>query len=523
MGCTPSMLLDHKNRRRDSTGSQEAALAKIAPTPLCQNKAVQAARAPRASLESDGFSIQLSSKKDSYVSQMGNNFATQLHIKRISVINTVCVTGSHEAALAKIAPTPLCKNKAVQAARAPRASLESDGFSIQLSSKKDSYVSQMGNNFATQLHIKRISGTFTICGGQKSVCSSSGSPGPRAGRRSSLALTPEDEPLVDLANRSPPPSHVPSALLYAPPEPLELLCVFPERASRVCAAACNAAARAGGEARAVRGAREALEAFRRDADARPPHVVVVDARQPQLMDSTLLARAIRGMKNTQHIILIAVVKKSAYLKDDFAVLPYLEAGFNRVMVETLGATAWCAEMLQARTAAATARSQVGAVAALSAAADRCRDLVAVTDDQQRILLTNKSWCRVVGWRPEDGPRALTDQLSGEALRLAASGVRDWEAPVMLRRRAAPDSVLLPCRGSAVALGRQVYKLLYTSHVVFVCEPTNSVDSERARGSLHSIRRGSLDVRSVASDGLRRTSLAKLQGLPLEAPITKVLC
>lgn len=77
------MLLDHKSRRRDSNGSQEAALAKVAPTPVC-NKAVQAARAPRASLESDGFSIQLSSKKDSYVSQMGNNFATQLHIKRIS-------------------------------------------------------------------------------------------------------------------------------------------------------------------------------------------------------------------------------------------------------------------------------------------------------------------------------------------------------------------------------------------------------------------------------------------------------
>uniref|UniRef100_A0A2H1V7Z7 SFRICE_017080 n=1 Tax=Spodoptera frugiperda TaxID=7108 RepID=A0A2H1V7Z7_SPOFR len=79
-----NMLLDHKSRRRDSTGSQEAALAKVAPTPVC-NKAVQAAKAPRASLESDGFSIQLSSKKDSYVSQMGNNFATQLHIKRISV------------------------------------------------------------------------------------------------------------------------------------------------------------------------------------------------------------------------------------------------------------------------------------------------------------------------------------------------------------------------------------------------------------------------------------------------------
>ncbi|CAH0713221.1 unnamed protein product, partial [Brenthis ino] len=342
----------------------------------------------------------------------------------------------------------------------------------------------------------------------------------RVSMRPSMLLTNIVEETGDIEdlqeNRSPPPSHIPSALFYAPPEPLELLCVFPERASRVCAAACNAAARAGGESRAVRGAREALDAFRRDPDARIPHVVVIDARQPQIMDSTLLARAIRGMKNTQHIILIAVVKKSVYLKDDFAVLPYLEAGFNRVMVETLGATAWCGEMLQARAAAASARAQVGAVAALAAAMDRCRDLVAVTDDQQRILLTNKSWCRVVGWRPEDGPRPLTEAVSGEALRLAASGVRDWEAPVMLRRRAAPDSILLPCRGSSVTLNRS------TSHIVFVCEPSNSMESERARGSLHSIRRGSLDVRSVASDGLRRTSLAKLQGLPLEAPITKVI-
>jgi high affinity cAMP-specific and IBMX-insensitive 3',5'-cyclic phosphodiesterase 8 len=53
-------------------------------------------------------------------------------------------------------------------------------------------------------------------------------------------------------------------------------------------------------------------------------------------------------------------------------------------------------------------------------------------------------------------------------------------------------------------------------------PTIPQAKEAPRGSLHSIRRGSFDVRSIASDGLRRTSLAKLSSLPLEAPITKVL-
>lgn len=45
--------------------------------------------------------------------------------------------------------------------------------------------------------------------------------------------------------------------------------------------------------------------------------------------------------------------------------------------------------------------------------------------------------------------------------------------------------------------------------------------DKPRGSVHSIRRPSTDVRSVGSDYLRRTSLAKLSALPLEAPITKV--
>lgn len=43
-----------------------------------------------------------------------------------------------------------------------------------------------------------------------------------------------------------------------------------------------------------------------------------------------------------------------------------------------------------------------------------------------------------------------------------------------------------------------------------------------RGSLHSLRRGSFDIRPLGPDSLRRTSIAKLATLPLEAPITKVI-
>jgi len=49
--------------------------------------------------------------------------------------------------------------------------------------------------------------------------------------------------------------------------------------------------------------------------------------------------------------------------------------------------------------------------------------------------------------------------------------------------------------------------------------------EQPRGSLHSIRKGSYDVKSLASESgqsLRRQSLAKLNSLPIEAPITKII-
>jgi high affinity cAMP-specific and IBMX-insensitive 3',5'-cyclic phosphodiesterase 8 len=90
-----------------------------------------------------------------------------------------------------------------------------------------------------------------------------------------------------------------------------------------------------------------------------------------------------------------------------------------------------------------------------------------------------------------------------------------------------DSLTFHVRAAPVAcLGKS------TTHIVLMLSSTqvNSHEmglpsipqAKEPRGSLHSIRRGSFDIRSIASDGLRRTSLAKLSSLPLEAPITKVL-
>lgn len=58
---------------------------------------------------------------------------------------------------------------------------------------------------------------------------------------------------------------------------------------------------------------------------------------------------------------------------------------------------------------------------------------------------------------------------------------------------------------------------------FIC---NSTTNPQKNMYVYQIKKGSytslgFDARSIASENIRRTSLAKLSALPLEAPITKV--
>lgn len=125
-------------------------------------------------------------------------------------------------------------------------------------------------------------------------------------------------------------------------------------------------------------------------------------------------------------------------------------------------------------------------------------------------------------------RSLHDLINSDVSLLLSqtNRLKDFDGTLSFNRKM-QDPLLLHVRASPVAcLGKS------TTHLVLalssaqggtheMCLPSIPQTKEQ-RGSLHSIRRGSFDVRSIASDGLRRTSLAKLSSLPLEAPITKVL-
>jgi high affinity cAMP-specific and IBMX-insensitive 3',5'-cyclic phosphodiesterase 8 len=127
-------------------------------------------------------------------------------------------------------------------------------------------------------------------------------------------------------------------------------------------------------------------------------------------------------------------------------------------------------------------------------------------------------------------RPLQDLINSDVSLLLSqtNRLKDFDGAFSFNRKI-QDPLVLHVHASPVAcLGKSS-----TTHLVLTLSSLQSgshdvmalpsiPQAKEPRGSLHSIRRGSFDIRSIASDGLRRTSLAKLSSLPLEAPITKVL-
>ncbi|KAJ8935688.1 hypothetical protein NQ314_012687, partial [Rhamnusium bicolor] len=135
---------------------------------------------------------------------------------------------------------------------------------------------------------------------------------------------------------------------------------------------------------------------------------------------------------------------------------------------------------------------------------------------------NRACEKQLGLRQEDAlGKTLQEQLVYDPVQLNAMGSsllrgREWSGPMTLKRRPS-ETIVTSCKAVPFSCSGRM-----PTHFVLVFD-TSSVDPNilaQSRGSIHSVRRGSTDVRSVGSDYLRRTSLAKLNSLPLEAPITK---
>ncbi|XP_019771257.1 high affinity cAMP-specific and IBMX-insensitive 3',5'-cyclic phosphodiesterase 8 isoform X3 [Dendroctonus ponderosae] len=335
-------------------------------------------------------------------------------------------------------------------------------------------------------------------------------------RKSSLALTPEEEPL-DI-NRGPNETKY-GLISPTPKHHLKLLLVF-AHPDPVCDSLSKAADKLGFEITTSNTNIGALDEYQ----AKSHDLVIVDTRAKNF-DNDLLCRSIRNTKGSQHTVIIAIVRKSAFERDDVTIASLLESGFNRCLIETTNVLVCVNELIVLKHCDLRTMAQHATCQAMYTALDKCRDLVIVTDDSYKFQYMNAACERQLGLRQEDTiGKTLQEQLVYDTVQINTMGssllrAREWSGPMTLKRKSTQETIVSNCRAVPFSCAGRM-----PTHFILVFD-TNSIDPSnlsQSRGSIHSIRRGSTDVRSIGSDYLRRTSLAKLNALPLEAPITKIV-
>lgn len=344
-------------------------------------------------------------------------------------------------------------------------------------------------------------------------------------RKSSLVLTPEDDsmdtsiqkPLMDLKH--------PTVL---PPNPqLKALIIF-HKIDNVCEAFTNACHRQQLDVTVVKTKELALEALQNVHSNDNYHLILIDARSQKYFEPEHITRAVRHTSGYHYTTIVAIVKKSLLDKDEASLIALLDAGFNRCIVETPSVAICCTELKQILHSIVRPQHVISTQQAIYTALHRLKEVLLITDDLLRIQYANKSTERLLNMRLDEIiSRPLSEIFLSDVSSINAQGknIREFDGILTVKRKG-HDGIPMHVRVVPVAcIGRTPTHFVFNFDVPggqndFIA--TLPQPKEQPRGSLHSIRRASYDVRSIASDGLRRTSLAKLTSLPLEAPITKVV-
>ncbi|XP_041448749.1 high affinity cAMP-specific and IBMX-insensitive 3',5'-cyclic phosphodiesterase 8 isoform X1 [Drosophila obscura] len=391
--------------------------------------------------------------------------------------------------------------------------------------KKDSIVTVAALGNFTHSVVRRATGSTGT--GTSGTSSSGGGGNNRPGHRKSslaLALTPEDEPM-DVYQRNLMDLKYPTVL---PPNPqLKALLVF-HKSDSICEAVASACQRHQLDVTLVKSKEEALDTLHKSyATAQCYHLIIIDARSSKNLDAEHIARTIRHTHGHHLTTIIAVCKKSFFEKDD-VLIALLDAGVNRCIAETTNLAMCSVELKQILHSIIRPHNVMSTQQALYTALHRLKEVVLITDDVLRIQYANRATERLLNMRLDEIiSKPLADIFVSDLSTISEQGksIKEFDGILTVRRKN-QEGIPMHVRVVPVAcIGSAPTHLIFNFDV-----PGGQMDfiatlpqpKEAPRGSLHSVRRCSFDVRSIASDGLRRTSLAKLTSLPLEAPITKII-
>ncbi|XP_063995456.1 high affinity cAMP-specific and IBMX-insensitive 3',5'-cyclic phosphodiesterase 8 [Diachasmimorpha longicaudata] len=318
--------------------------------------------------------------------------------------------------------------------------------------------------------------------------------------------------------------------ITAPSQVVEVLLVFP-REDRQLEALGAVSRKLGWSVEVVKSGEKAAEVFQ----SRSHDLVIIDRRGHRANEADSICRAIRATNCHHSSVILALVKKSFFTvadKDEIVTLDLLNTGYSRAMMECTHEILLGNQLIGIYASEIQPRMQLAAAHALYVAVDRCRDMVHVTDDQHIVRFVNKASERLLGYKYEEMlGRNLSEIITCENFALMDQQLqrgREFEGNMNCRRKF-NDTITINCRIIPFcATGKKPSHYVYVHDTMYLLENMGVASitlGPHPRVSLqYPHRRGSFDVKSIGSDigTQRRSSLQKLNNLPLEAPITKVM-
>ncbi|XP_008560704.1 high affinity cAMP-specific and IBMX-insensitive 3',5'-cyclic phosphodiesterase 8 isoform X1 [Microplitis demolitor] len=278
----------------------------------------------------------------------------------------------------------------------------------------------------------------------------------------------------------------------------------------------------------AKNAEQAVEIFQN----RCHDLIIIDRRGHRASDADAICQAIRATNYHHSSVILALVKKSFFTAantEKIMTLDLLNVGYSRAMMECSHDVMLSNQLIGIYVSEIQPRMQLAAAHALYVAMDRCRDMVHITDDQHIVRFVNRASEKLLGYKYDEilGSN-LSEIISYENFVLMDQQLqrgREFEGNMNCRRKF-NDTITINCRIIPFcASGKKPTHYVYIHDTMYLLENIGMTFSgQNPRGSLHSLRRGSYDLKSVGSDlgTQRRSSLQKLNNLPLEAPITKVM-
>jgi len=311
--------------------------------------------------------------------------------------------------------------------------------------------------------------------------------------------------------------------------PMSILMVFAKETS-VSEHIREAAERGGFTMTSRRGAEPALEAYLEEMH----DVVLVDTRHSKHLDAEALCRSMRAVKSSEHTVIIAITKRND--RDDSSVLPLLNAGYNRRIIEPSNVQECLNELICIEHSDHKHQVELRAAKALMTAVEATSEPIEITNQDSEVEYVNPAHERLFGHSCEElygksnkNEECENDKHKAESIDSMTQQLRKgktWEG-VNYGKRKTGETICYHCRAMPV-LGHagsvqhfvSVKKLKNDNH-----NNINNAEISFASDSVYTnnmYRRGRRGSTPPGVHGFRRDSYPRLNSITVEAPITKVI-